>query len=360
MADDGLQETVLDNPESANFTRACFALAVVVSLGGLLVPSVTAQSPTCAEFDAWPWAQTVFEQDPAAYQATMDPDFDTIACPDLPIGGFAPLTWTGSIPAGAEPAQVVSITDGDTFDVLVNGAPDTVRMYHIDTPETTHFGGGLQCGGNEATDYLAYVLGFAPGGTVYLEYDQTQRDDFDRRLAYVWYQIGSDVYLVNEAMVRNGWAESQTFEPDVKYRDQLNAAEQFSVDKVLGVRLECGRFGQPVGSQPSQEQIAQAWRSQPNQGQLPPLPTPGQAPSGGEQAPQPQPTQPVPTPTPAPPVAPPPTGDCDPSYPGVCIPPIGVSGDLDCGDVGPRRFQVVPPDPHNFDGDFDGIGCESG
>jgi hypothetical protein len=24
------------------------------------------------------------------------------------------------------------------------------------------------------------------------------------------------------------------------------------------------------------------------------------------------------------------------------------------------RFQVVAPDPHNFDGDFDRIGCEGG
>jgi hypothetical protein len=54
-------------------------------------------------------------------------------------------------------------------------------------------------------------------------------------------------------------------------------------------------------------------------------------------------------------------GECDfGSYPDVCIPPIGVSGDLDCGQISPRRFTVLPPDPHGFDGDFDGIGCESG
>ena len=34
--------------------------------------------------------------------------------------------------------------------------------------------------------------------------------------------------------------------------------------------------------------------------------------------------------------------------------------DLDCGDVEFRRFTVVPPDPHGFDGDSDGVGCESG
>jgi hypothetical protein len=34
--------------------------------------------------------------------------------------------------------------------------------------------------------------------------------------------------------------------------------------------------------------------------------------------------------------------------------------DLDCADIPHRRFRVLPPDPHGFDGDKDGIGCESG
>ena len=49
--------------------------------------------------------------------------------------------------------------------------------------------------------------------------------------------------------------------------------------------------------------------------------------------------------------------NCDPSYPTVCIPPP--PPDLDCGDIPYRNFTVLPPDPHNFDGDHDGIGCEN-
>lgn len=51
------------------------------------------------------------------------------------------------------------------------------------------------------------------------------------------------------------------------------------------------------------------------------------------------------------------TNDCDPSYPDMCLPPG--AGDLDCKDVSQRGFQVLPPDPHGFDRDRDGIGCES-
>jgi micrococcal nuclease len=50
-------------------------------------------------------------------------------------------------------------------------------------------------------------------------------------------------------------------------------------------------------------------------------------------------------------------GSCDPSYPSVCIPPA--PPDLDCGQIEFRRFEVVAPDPHGFDLDFDGIGCET-
>lgn len=49
--------------------------------------------------------------------------------------------------------------------------------------------------------------------------------------------------------------------------------------------------------------------------------------------------------------------DCDPSYPDFCIP--SSPPDLNCGDIPQKRFTVLQPDPHGFDGDRDGIGCES-
>ncbi len=78
---------------------------------------------------------------------------------------------------------------------------------------------------------------------------------------------------------------------------------------------------------------------------------------------EPRPADVAPAPT-AVPVAPPeptaasePAGNCDPSYPDVCIPPP--PPDLDCGDIPYRNFRVLPPDPHRFDRDKDGIGCET-
>jgi len=51
------------------------------------------------------------------------------------------------------------------------------------------------------------------------------------------------------------------------------------------------------------------------------------------------------------------TPSCDPSYPDVCIAPY--PPDLNCGDIGYSNFRVIGSDPHGFDGDNDGIGCES-
>jgi micrococcal nuclease len=49
------------------------------------------------------------------------------------------------------------------------------------------------------------------------------------------------------------------------------------------------------------------------------------------------------------------------SYPDVCIP--SPPPDLDCGQITYRNFRVIytvaNPDPHGFDSDRDGIGCET-
>ena len=64
------------------------------------------------------------------------------------------------------------------------------------------------------------------------------------------------------------------------------------------------------------------------------------------------------TPDAAPAPGPGAASSCDPSYPEVCIPPLAEAGDLDCGDVADRGFAVRAPDPHGFDGNGDGQGCE--
>lgn len=49
--------------------------------------------------------------------------------------------------------------------------------------------------------------------------------------------------------------------------------------------------------------------------------------------------------------------NCDASYPDFCIP--SPPPNLNCPDIPQKRFTVTGPDPHGFDRDNDGIGCES-
>ena len=48
---------------------------------------------------------------------------------------------------------------------------------------------------------------------------------------------------------------------------------------------------------------------------------------------------------------------CDPSYPYVSIPPP--PPDLGCAEIPETDFRVTGDDPHYFDRDNNGIGCDS-
>jgi micrococcal nuclease len=130
--------------------------------------------------------------------------------------------------------------------------------------------------------------------SVRLELDVERHDRYGRVLAYVWL----DGELFNERLVRTGHAVVTTYPPNVKYVERFMAAQTAARDAGRGLWGAC-----PVA---------------------PPQPVVGQT--------------------------------CDPSYPDVCIP--SAPPDLDCADVVFRFFVVRPPDPHGFDGNQDGVGCE--
>jgi endonuclease YncB( thermonuclease family) len=286
----------------------------------LPVTSVAAQDTvSCASYDAWEWAQSVFESDKSKYRA-LDADGDGTACPELPRGGFAPAFWTDTMPTEVQEATIVRIIDGDTLEVLIDDVSNRVRIYRADTPETQN---EQHCGGTEATDYATWALSLSDTpNVVYLEKDKTEKDRYGRELAYVWFTVGGQPYMLNHILITNGWAEDIDY-GDRTYDAQLKQAAAFARTHELGVYDLCGGFGKPLPAQPTQPPALM-----PAPTELPRVPQePVSAPSGG----------------------------CDPNYTG-CVPVV--SHDLDCADIG-FMVQVIGVDIHGFDREGDGLGCES-
>ncbi len=103
------------------------------------------------------------------------------------------------------------VVDGDTFYCRDSRK---VRLIGIDSPE-----GQQRPFGARARQALLEML--PPGTAIRLERDVTTTDRYGRLLAYAW--VGS--LLVNEAMVRGGWAVLYTVPPNVKYADRFRRAQ---------------------------------------------------------------------------------------------------------------------------------------
>ncbi|HXE57279.1 MAG TPA: thermonuclease family protein [Gemmatimonadales bacterium] len=111
-----------------------------------------------------------------------------------------------------ETCVVRRVVDGDTFH-CADGLK--VRLIGIDTPER-----GQGEAARRASAALRRLV--PPGSRVRLETDVQVTDRYGRRLAYAW----RDTLLVNEALVREGWALLYTVPPNLRYADRLQAAQR--------------------------------------------------------------------------------------------------------------------------------------
>ncbi len=124
---------------------------------------------------------------------------------------------TACISAAAPPdlihATVISVVDGDTIWVELNGEREKIRYIGIDAPETNHPTKGVQEYGAEAKAANRSLVG---GKTVRLEFDVERRDKYGRLLAYVYLEDGT---FVNAWLVEHGFAQIMTVPPNVKHQD---------------------------------------------------------------------------------------------------------------------------------------------
>jgi endonuclease YncB( thermonuclease family) len=123
--------------------------------------------------------------------------------------------------SNAEEAQVASVIDGDTIDVLMDGSRYRVRYVGVNTPERD------EACYNEAT---AANTALVRGQSIRMIPDQSDTDQYGRLLRYIF--VGD--HFVNAELVANGWAEAVEYNPDRRYTANFRILESEARDAGLG------------------------------------------------------------------------------------------------------------------------------
>jgi micrococcal nuclease len=153
--------------------------------------------------------------------------FAALAVPLLLLGACSP---SNALRPGL--CQVASVTDGDT--IRLTGCPeDRVRLLLVDAPEVARGGSAGECYGEEARAYLRSRL---PAGTqVRLESGVLDADQFGRSLRYVF--LGDE--LINESLVREGYATRFRAAEDTRYLERISTAEAAAQEERRGSWAAC-------------------------------------------------------------------------------------------------------------------------
>ena len=108
--------------------------------------------------------------------------------------------------------QVTRVIDGDTIRVEKDGQEFIVRYIGMDTPEFED--NKENCQAKIAKKANQEIIANKP---VRLEKDISETDKFNRLLRYVWV----DKMMINDYLVKNGYAQAVSYPPDIKYQDQF-------------------------------------------------------------------------------------------------------------------------------------------
>ena len=139
----------------------------------------------------------------------------------------APVASAG-IPKGATEAVIEYVHDGDTL-FLEDGRK--VRLLGVNTPE---IGEDAECYGDEATALLRQLL---PEGThVWVLHDIEELDQYGRSLLFIY---TDDATNINLALLEQGAAEVEMYQPNVMFRDEIEDAEAAAMAADRGMWAQC-------------------------------------------------------------------------------------------------------------------------
>ena len=133
--------------------------------------------------------------------------------------------------------SVVRVVDGDTYVVNLNGSDTKIRLIGVDTPESVASDEYLEASGKENTKEGKDISNImkeklTAGTTLFLEFDVEKYDKYDRVLAYAYFEDGE---MVQEYLLKNGYAKVMTIEPNVAHSDRFVALEQKAMSNGVGI-----------------------------------------------------------------------------------------------------------------------------
>ncbi len=297
---------------TANVGISSILIGAVLTCGiiGIIGARINATASNSSQPTARP-LPTMVNTQAAAQPAVATPTTVPISPTATPTPVLAsptaaqPFASPAPSPTGTGPTILVACLEGLAWEPatlvrVIDGDTIDVRI-NGSTERVRYIGINTperdQPGYSEATQANRRLV---ESGPLWLARDVSERDRFGRLLRYV---IAGEQFA-NLALVEQGMAQAATFPPDVRCTDTYLAAQQRARENGAGL-----------------------WANR-----AAPAAQPTIMPATGQQ--------------------------CHPAYPDICIPPP--PPDLDCRDITHRRFRVdwTYGDPHNFDGNRDGIGCE--
>ena len=140
-----------------------------------------------------------------------------------------PAVETNTEKPEQEEELVTKVIDGDTIE-LEGGK--RVRYIGINTPELHHPKKGVECYSKEA--YKANRA-LVEGKRVILKKDISGKDRYGRLLRYVFV----DNIFVNEQLVKEGYAMSVSYPPDIAVQTVFIQAEKVAQEQKKGLWGEC-------------------------------------------------------------------------------------------------------------------------
>ena len=142
-----------------------------------------------------------------------------------------------------EKAKVLSIVDGDTVKVIYHNREESIRLIGIDTPESIPNKKAIKDAqrtksdietitshGREAKNFVKGLV--KPGDFLKIEFDVRTRDKYGRLLAYLYLPSGK---MLNEEIVKAGYAQLMTIPPNLKYQERFLMAYREAMENHRGL-----------------------------------------------------------------------------------------------------------------------------